>query len=92
MEEKPFFFFPEISIRTPGKFKIVCKLMRLSFPGMQGGFEKKSEDDGPLAVVETQVFAVVKRNEYTAPYITDVSRHFARQGVPLLLPPGVSAD
>lgn len=27
--EKPYFFFPEISIRKPGKFKISCRLMRL---------------------------------------------------------------
>ncbi|KAJ1024790.1 hypothetical protein NDA16_002830 [Ustilago loliicola] len=89
-EEKPYFFFPEISIRTPGKFKIVCKLMRLSLPGLQGS--EKAKHDGVLASVETQVFEVVKRGDYTAPYITDISRHFARQGVPLLLPPGVSAD
>ncbi|SAM83985.1 uncharacterized protein UBRO_06309 [Ustilago bromivora] len=87
--EKPYFFFPEISIRTPGKFRIVCRLMRLSLPGMQ---ERDVMDDGVLASVETQVFEVVKRGDYTAPYVTDVSRHFARQGVPLLLPPGVSAD
>lgn len=47
---------------------------------------------GVLASVETQTFQVLQRSEYTAPYITDISRHFARQGVPLLLPPGVSAD
>lgn len=47
---------------------------------------------GILAAVETNPFQVVKRNDYTAPYITDISRHFARQGVSLLLPPGVSAD
>lgn len=28
--EKPFFFFPEISVRTPGVFKIRCRLMRLA--------------------------------------------------------------
>lgn len=28
--EKPYFFFPEISIRTPGRFKIQCRLMRLA--------------------------------------------------------------
>ncbi|SPO27915.1 uncharacterized protein UTRI_05058 [Ustilago trichophora] len=85
-EEKPYFFFPEISVRTPGKFKIQCKLMRLSLPGMP------IAEQGHLASIETQIFEVVKRDEYTAPYITDISRHFARQGVPLLLPPGVSAD
>lgn len=49
-------------------------------------------EQGNLASIETQIFEVVKRDDYTAPYITDISRHFARQGVPLLLPPGVSAD
>lgn len=28
--EKPYFFFPELSVRTPGKFKIQCRLMRLA--------------------------------------------------------------
>lgn len=28
-QEKSYFFFPEISVRTPGKFKIQCTLMRL---------------------------------------------------------------
>ncbi|SNX86253.1 uncharacterized protein MEPE_04962 [Melanopsichium pennsylvanicum] len=86
-EEKPYFFFPEISVRTPGKFKIACRLMRLLLPGMP-----TTSENGILASTETQIFEVVKRNVYAAPYITDVSRHFARQGVPLLLPPGVSAD
>ncbi|CDU24902.1 uncharacterized protein SPSC_04735 [Sporisorium scitamineum] len=84
--EKPYFFFPEISVRTPGKFKIQCRLMRLALPGIS------PSQTGILASVETQTFQVVKRNDYMAPYITDVSRHFARQGVPLLLPPGVSAE
>lgn len=29
-DQKPYFFFPEISVRTPGKFKIQCQLMRLA--------------------------------------------------------------
>lgn len=29
-EARSYFFFPEISVRTPGKFKIQCKLMRLA--------------------------------------------------------------
>lgn len=61
-------------------------LTRPDRPGMP------SSEQGILASTETHIFQVVKRNDYTAPYITDVSRHFARQGVPLLLPPGVSAD
>ncbi|SJX64447.1 uncharacterized protein SRS1_15089 [Sporisorium reilianum f. sp. reilianum] len=85
-EQKPYFFFPEISVRTPGKFKIQCRLMRLALPGIN------PSQMGVLASVETHTFQVVKRAEYMAPYITDVSRHFARQGVPLLLPPGVSAE
>ena len=85
--ERSYFFFPEISIRMLGRFKIKCTLMRLALPGMQ-----TPSDSGVLASVETHVFQVVKRHEYTAPYITDISRYFARQGVPLLLPPGVSAD
>ncbi len=85
-EEKAYFFFPELSIRTPGRFKIICTLLRLSLPGMEAA------EVGSLASLETQTFEVVKRTDYSAPYITDISRHFARQGVPLLLPPGVSAE
>uniref|UniRef100_V5EES5 Velvet domain-containing protein n=2 Tax=Kalmanozyma brasiliensis (strain GHG001) TaxID=1365824 RepID=V5EES5_KALBG len=84
--EKPYFFFPEISVRATGKFRIVCRLMRLPLPGIS------AIEEGVLASVETNTFEVVERANFMAPYITDVSRHFARQGVPLLLPPGVSAD
>lgn len=90
-KEGLYFFFPEISVRTTGKFKILCRLMKLNLPGISTNTEE-GVGSGVLAEVQTNTFEVVKREEYTAPYITDVSRHFARQGVPLLLPPGVSAD
>ncbi|PWZ01152.1 hypothetical protein BCV70DRAFT_158916 [Testicularia cyperi] len=88
---RPFFFFPEISIRAPGRFKLQCSLIRLSLPGLPS-FGESAPDSGPLATAETETFEVVERQTYVAPYITEVSRHFARQGVPLLLPPGATAD
>lgn len=45
-----------------------------------------------LATVQTSPFTVHLASDYTAPYVTDVTRFFARQGAALPLPSGERID
>ncbi|KAN0061920.1 hypothetical protein ACQY0O_005915 [Thecaphora frezii] len=84
--EKLYLLFPEISIRATGRFRLRCFLVSVPISG------SSSASPGALAQVSTEPFDVVSSSDYVAPYITDLTRHFARQGAGLLLPPGQAAD
>ncbi|EPQ26364.1 uncharacterized protein PFL1_06012 [Pseudozyma flocculosa PF-1] len=84
--ERLYLLFPEISIRAAGRFRLRCFLIRLPIPG------SSPAPMGALAEVLTEPFDVVPSSDYVAPHLTDLTRHLARQGAGLLLPPGQAAD
>lgn len=63
-----YFCFPDVSVRYDGRWKLRATLLRIT-----GG--------QPLDTAETQEFDVVPNQEYTAPAVTDLTRHFDAQGV-----------
>ncbi|CCA71359.1 hypothetical protein PIIN_05298 [Serendipita indica DSM 11827] len=74
-----YFMFPDVSIRTEGKYRLGISLTRLRDHEMtliQSGFVS------PLAQVSTQPFTVVNQRNYVAPPRTQLSLHFANQGAP----------
>ncbi|UZJ55147.1 hypothetical protein CBS101457_004467 [Exobasidium rhododendri] len=80
------FVFPEISIRSRGRFRLQISLMRVPLP------TASPRVTATLANASTDPFSVVLSADYVAPHITDLTRHFARQGVGLLLPPNQTGD
>lgn len=125
---RTFFIFPEISIRSKGKFRLNIDLFKLSLPGpsvrqgtevqesvpVSGTGEESRETSRsiaspppppppppttlgsltttsshatnlPLVSIISEPIYVVLPFEYQAPHITDLTRHFAANGVGLLL-------
>ncbi|KAK1922487.1 velvet factor [Papiliotrema laurentii] len=63
-----YFAFPDVSVRHVGRFRLKINVMRIT-----GG--------QPLDTTYTEPFDVVDASEYTAPDVTDLTRHFDAQGV-----------
>jgi hypothetical protein len=63
-----YFVFPDIGVAYPGTFRLKCVLMALN-----GG--------DYLDFCVTNHFTVYPRDQFTAPATTDMTRHFAEQGI-----------
>lgn len=128
---RTFFIFPEISIRSKGRFRLNIDLFKLILPGrnvqqtvdnVQESVPASSADLSrdtsrsaasptpatelqkrppsprriasgisyasipPLVSIISEPIDVVSPSEYQAPHITDLTRHFAANGVGLLMP------
>ncbi|CAO1637645.1 unnamed protein product [Sympodiomycopsis kandeliae] len=89
--QKTYFIFPEICVRAKGIFQLKLSLMKLPRPTeLQGGLESSAGETGSdlLATTMTHTFEVFLAHQYTVPYVTDLTRFFARQGAALPLPSG----
>ena len=88
---KPYFIFPEICVRARGQYQLKLSLMRL--PRRLSSTSATRDRDTPtgadlLATTFTSPFEVFLAHQYTVPYVTDLTRFFARQGAALPLPSG----
>ncbi|PWN28742.1 hypothetical protein BDZ90DRAFT_217817, partial [Jaminaea rosea] len=82
-----FFFFPEVCVRVRGRYRLRATLLRLP-----SSTSTTSSASAVLATIQTSPFNVQLASEYIAPYVTDLTRHFARQGAALPLPQGEHTD
>ncbi|KAG8880097.1 hypothetical protein FRB97_001083 [Tulasnella sp. 331] len=75
-----FFIFPDISVRTRGRYTLRVNLLRLT--AISGGSHVMAEgmQNGALAWVMTNTFSVVLQSEYSAPPATALTNSFHRQG------------
>jgi len=110
---RTFFIFPEISIRSKGKFRLNIDVYELNIPSQISGTEKTTSPpispkepssplqhtiessntpSLPLASIVSELIEVVLPHEYQAPHITELTRHFAANGVGLLLPYTQASD
>lgn len=92
-QPRTFFVFPEVSVRSCGRFRLHATVMRLALPSAAQVSSSDADLRGArLASITTDAFNVVTNAQYVAPHITELTRHFALNGVGLLLPPGQTSN
>jgi len=81
-----FFIFPDISVRTRGRYTLRVNLLRLTGPTGASMVMPEGMRNGALAWVMTNTFNVVLQSEYSAPPATALTNSFHRQGARMYTP------
>ncbi|KAG9001488.1 hypothetical protein FRB94_006570 [Tulasnella sp. JGI-2019a] len=81
-----FFIFPDISVRTRGRYTLRVNLLRLSGPTGGSHVMPEGMRNGALTWVMTNPFSVVLQSEYSAPPATPLTNSFHRQGARMYTP------
>ncbi|KAM5534218.1 hypothetical protein V8D89_012125, partial [Ganoderma adspersum] len=73
-----YFLFPDVSVRSSGRFLLKVKLICL--PWFGDLFSKQAGNGSIIAEAQTLTFDVYQRREYIAPTQTPLTQHFLQQG------------
>lgn len=79
-----YFLFPDVSVRTRGRFQLGITLIELPRSGLPPRMSRPAKLDAKLAEIRSNPFNVVPREVYVAPSQTALTRYFLQQGARIM--------